>query len=269
VAVSDQTTELRMLGQEMLRLKGKIATLSSEIDRLNSEIKANEDSQAEATTLRQERNAAWMAETTEMKEALAALQEAMLVLVEGSGGKLEESTLIQRPVQSAKAVRTVLQKLPSKSTMKPEKMSLLMEFAQEKYQPQSQTVQGILGEMYETFAANVEEKTNTEAMQNKDFENFIAAMQTSVNEKKAEIAADETKKAESEAALADTTQTYEDVTAERAEDTAFFDETVQHCKDAYAEWETRKSLRVEELQGVTKALEILTSDEALEAASKV
>merc|ERR1719158_2590666 len=95
IAIKDQGTELRMLGQEILRLKGKAATLTSEINELTADIKANEDSQAEATELRQKQNGAWQAETKEMKEAIAALQEAMHALVEGSGGKMSESELIQ------------------------------------------------------------------------------------------------------------------------------------------------------------------------------
>merc|ERR1719473_2164517 len=47
-------------------------------------------------------------------------------------------------------------------------------------------------------------------------------------------------------------------------DTAFFDATKEACKAKSDEWDTRKSLREEELDGITKALEVLTSDEARE-----
>ena len=43
-----------------------------------------------------------------------------------------------------------------------------------RYAPQSATIQGILRDMYMTFAGDLEDSTMTEATQNKDFENLIA-----------------------------------------------------------------------------------------------
>merc|ERR1719389_1642056 len=51
-------------------------------------------------------------------------------------------------------------------------------------------------------------------------------------------------------------------------DTEFFDQTKAACESKHEEWTVRKNLRDEELEGIDKALEILTSDEARELFAK-
>merc|ERR1719238_1316026 len=62
--------------------------------------------------------------------------------------------------------------------------------------------------------------------------------------------------------LADDEVLLEETTAQLAADEKFFEETKAACKAKAAEWAERVRLRTEELQGMAKAIEILTSDEA-------
>merc|ERR1719330_283858 len=61
-AITDAQDELRALGQTILSLKGRIATLTSEIDELDAGIKDNKKAQATLTSIRQKENAAFMTE---------------------------------------------------------------------------------------------------------------------------------------------------------------------------------------------------------------
>merc|ERR1719482_786672 len=61
---------------------------------------------------------------------------------------------------------------------------------------------------------------------------------------------------------------YEDTEKQMHADMEFFDQTKKACKSKHEEWETRKELREQELQGIDKALEILTGDEARELFAK-
>eukprot|EP00971_Amphidinium_carterae_P023582 465267-Amphidinium_carterae.2 len=56
----------------------------AEIQKLEEEIAANKQAQAEATALRRKQNAAYMGESVETKQALAALEDAIAVLVKVS-----------------------------------------------------------------------------------------------------------------------------------------------------------------------------------------
>merc|ERR1719502_632601 len=72
----------------------------------------------------------------------------------------------------------------------------------------------------------------------------------------------EGEKADAEKELADTSQTLDDTTKQMKADTIFFDETKAACQAKADEWSERVRARTEELAGINKALEILTSDDA-------
>merc|ERR1719163_201517 len=171
---------------------------------------------------------------------------------------------------SKHAVENVLNTLPVKIGLPPAHMALLSEFLSAKagYAPQSVTIQGMLGDMYLTFSNNLESSTLDEANQNHDYEKMYATLEKENNKMKATRARKETEKAEAEAMLADTTKAYDDTEKQMKAETEFFDQTKAACQSKHEEWTVRKELRNEELDGIDKALEILTSDEARALFSK-
>lgn len=263
-AIEDAQSDLRKLGQKMLTLKGTIGTLAAEIEELNAAIKANKEAQAEATALREKENAAWKAETDETKEALTALEQAIVVLKEATGG----SALLQESTQARAAVKRVIDMLPTSVALKPQQEALLSEFTASKesgkYSPQSATIQGMLRDMYENFARDVQEATNTEATKNRNYEEFIEEKTEELAALEVDKADKEEKKAKAEEDLADTTQEYDDTEAQMKIDIEFFDETKKSCKEKHDEWVERSDLRQQEVEGVGKAIEILSTDEARE-----
>merc|ERR1719174_57556 len=72
--------DLRSLGQRILKLKGLIATRAAEIAELSDNINSNVAEQEAITAVREKQNAAWQAESAEVKQAIAALQSAITVL---------------------------------------------------------------------------------------------------------------------------------------------------------------------------------------------
>merc|ERR1719316_420174 len=64
-AIEQAQNDLRALGQSILKYKALVAVRTAEIAQLESEIKANKKEQADATTVRQNENAAYVAEVTE------------------------------------------------------------------------------------------------------------------------------------------------------------------------------------------------------------
>merc|ERR1719305_1492875 len=101
-------------------------------------------------------------------------------------------------MQMKSAVDNVLAKLPSTVGLPPARMALLSEFVSSAagYAPQSATIQGMLGDMYLTFAANLESDTSEEATQNQEYEEQTATLEKTNNELKAERARKEEEKAE-------------------------------------------------------------------------
>merc|ERR1719282_1447634 len=104
-AITDAQDDLRALGQAILSLKGRVATLTSEIDELNAGIKENQKVQATLTSIRQKENSAFMTETAEMKQALVALQEAITVLVNATMPSVSSTAFLQSSERAGTAVR--------------------------------------------------------------------------------------------------------------------------------------------------------------------
>jgi len=267
-AITTAQEDLRAYGQTILSLKGKVATLGAEIEELTQGIAENREAQAQATTRRQKENEAYMAETTEMKQALAAMEQAITVLVNATSAPKEKASFLQAKAQAKFAVRAVIAALPADAGLSTERVTQLSAFLQqgseETYMPQSFTVQGILTDMYDTFTSDLEGATRDEAAANTKFESYIAVKTVELKDMEAERQKKEGVKAESEVRLADTQQMYDDTVAQKEANIKFFDETTKACEAKHEEWTVRSDLRKEEISGILKALEILTSDEARE-----
>jgi len=268
--IVDAQNDLRSLGQTILKLKGRVATRTAEIAQNTEDINANEAEQESLTSVRQKQNADWTATADETKQAMAALQDAIKVLGDATGAKGAAMIQENQMMRAKYAVKAVMQKLPSSISFAPGRVALLSEFASasQGYAPQSATIQGMLADMYLTFSANLESATLDEANQNHDFEDLYATLEKENNEMKAARARQETEKAEAEAQLADTTKNYEETEKQMKADEAFFDQTKKACESKHAEWKVRTQMRDEELDGINKALETLTSDEARELFAK-
>jgi len=183
------------------------------------------------------------------------------------------TSFLQNSAETANFVKAALALIPSKTAFKAEKLSLLEEFATSgsnahKYAPQSATIQGILSDMYNTFANDLEEAISDEASANRKFEDYIYQKQVELNDLRKSKQNKEEQKAEAETLLADTTQEYDDTEAQKEADIEFFDQTKEACSEKNDEWVVRKELRDAEIAGMNEALEILTSDEARELFAK-
>jgi len=258
-AIEKGQEELRALGQEILKFKALVNVRTAEIAQLAKDIKNNKQEQADATQLRSNQNGAFVAETTEKKTAIASLQQATQVIVQGAGGAFLQTDA------AAASVRSALVALPSKAHVNVENLALLTEFARggsRMRQPQSATIQGILKDMYETFVTDLESATMTEATQNREFETLLAIKTEELGELEATKATKESEKAEAEANLAESTQSYDDTESQKKADIEFFDATKAACDQKHKDWVLRDSLREEEEAGIAEALKILTSDEA-------
>jgi len=269
--IVDAQAQMRSLGQRILKLKGKIATRTAEIAELAENIADNENQQEQLTAVRQKQNAEYMESSDEVKQALAALQDAIAVLAKATTlVQLDQAAKDKLMMQSRYAVNAVLDKLPTRIGMPPARMALLSEFtsAQSGYAPQSATIQGMLGDMYNTFSTNLESDTMDEATQNADYEKMYATLEEQNNKFKEEKARKETEKAEAEAMLADTTKAYEDTEKQMNADIEFFGQTKEACLSKHEEWTVREKMRNMELEGIDKALELLTSDKARELFAK-
>jgi len=267
-AIDKARATMRSSGQEILEKRGKIATRTAEISFLSAKIKKNLELQDDATNVRSKENGEYTAQTAEMKDVLVALQQAITTLKkENERSLLQTSAHIVASAQ-ANAVKNVLQKLPSLTLLKAEELSLLQKTVKSGYAPQSESIQGILGNMYDTFAKDLQETTLQEAKSNREYEEFMDTSQKQVAKMEDIIAKKETEKAEAEQALAEASALYDESEKQKEADIDYFDVTKKGCIAKSEEWTERSDLRKMELSGIEKAIEILTSDAARELFNK-
>merc|ERR1719353_828850 len=134
--------------------------------------------------------------------------------------------------------------------------------AKASYSPQSATIMGILKDMYDTFSADLEKSNQEESAKQKAFEDLIAEKEKQVADWTAEVTDKEGQKAEKSTMLSEAEELLSATQTQLKIDEEFFETARDSCKAKSDEWDERSRLRTEQLDGIEKALKILTSDEA-------
>merc|ERR1719191_1820858 len=273
---------------KILTLKGKIATLASEVADCEDHIAKNDESMKKETGIRTKENGEYQAEKEYMETTLSALHHAIEVLSgAGTGGDKateypEKEGLFLMKVASQ--VRSAILNAPQLNVVSDDNMKVLKRFleqpvalmqktpeeeyydqkaqAKASYSPQSATVTGILKDMYDTFAADLEKANGEESKFQKAFEDHIAVLDKSTSDLKREIVSKNEESAAFSQELSEAEATLAATMEQKETDETIFSSTRDQCKMKSDEWDERGRLRTEQLSGINKALEILTSDDA-------
>jgi hypothetical protein len=249
---------------KILMHKGAIATLESGIAGLEAEIDTNEQAMKKLTGIRESENSEYQSQKEYMETTLSSLHKAIGVL-DGAGTGKDMALL-----KVASKVRTAILDAPQLQLLSDKSSRLLKTFLEDppsflqagSYAPQSATITGILKDMYDTFGADLEKSNQEESDAQKAFEGAIAA-KTAGNKLAHEgIVMKETEKADEEKLLNEEQSLLESTQEQLKLDEDIFSETRTACKEKSDSWDARCLARTEQMVGVNKALEILTSDSA-------
>jgi len=272
-------SDIKSLGTKILEIKSQITSLSNDISHISKEMSENQAAQDEATALRTKENAAYSEQKAMMEQTLQSLQGAITVL---SGAGTKTGLLQAKPTKEAVLIqlRHVAEVLnhPAPSLdrlLTPKQLRLIRTFAKDpaefydqkaqkaaSYNPASSTIMGILKDMYDTFSSNLEDSTESEAVAYKNYESLMGVKTNEMATLAAQKKKKEEEKATAEQNAAETAQEYDDTIKQMKADTEFFDDSKASCQAKADEWSERVRARTEELSGINKALEILTSDDA-------
>jgi len=280
---------IKELEEEMIKLNGEIASHGAEIKQLKKDIAANLDSQREATEVRDNQFEEYKEERTESEQCIGALEAAIKVLTgAGTGaGKFLETLQESQLISVAAGVRHAVGKAMAMSKdaisdtnlkvvrdfmNRPEdfvgKRSAMLSAAQiannpfGDYAPQSTQIQGILKGMYDSFTTSLEKANAEESEQQKSHEELMATKQMELKTLQLTLEKQTLDKAEKTKKLAEDKQLSDDTKVQLEADEVFFADTKAACKVKASEWSERTRLRTEELHGIGKAIQIMTSPEA-------
>jgi len=274
-------TEVQRLGVLVLNQKGTAGVKDYEINVLNKQIKENQDATSQATTIRQKENTDFQAKKSEMESTIGSLEKGIMVL--SGAGTHTASLLAQKGMmtQMKASIRKAVKALPADGDFSPDNMDLITQFlqdpgdfydqkaaAKESYSPASTTIMGILKDMYDTFVKNLESETSTESTAQMHFEDLMATKTKELASLNAELKIRIAEHAEALVQVADASQELDDTTQQMKADIDFFDDAKKQCSAKADAWAERVRARTEELAGISKAIEILTSDDAKELFGK-
>merc|ERR1719236_145883 len=130
------------------------------------------------------------------------------------------------------------------------------------YAPASGQIFGILKQMKETFESNLSQSQKDELANQKAFEDLKAAKEEEIAASQAQIDTKTRELATTDEKLAQSKQDIEDTRASLSADEEFLMMLKEKCAMTDAEWEERQKTRQEEIEAVSKALAILSSDDA-------
>jgi len=236
----------------------------------------NQEALDQATAIRQKELAEFNAEEKDALQAISALKSAVTVL-----SKHHDSALLQLPKSHLQGIASTIQYQMSKHAtvlqgvlthterraiaafiQSPEDYFDASPTFKQSYAPQSGEIFGILKQMKESFETNLSDSQKEEMANQKAYEDLKAAKtdeikagQDQIDTKTQELASTDEKLAESKESLEDTKNSL-------SADEEFLMMLKEKCSTTDAEWEERQKTRQLEMEACSKALAVLSSDDA-------
>merc|ERR1712232_1301850 len=130
------------------------------------------------------------------------------------------------------------------------------------YAPQSGEIFGILRQMKETFESNLSQSQKEEMANQKAYEDLKAAKEAEIAAGQAQIDTKTQELADTDEKLAQAKEDIEDTRNSLAADEQFLMMLKEKCQMTDKEWEERQKTRQLEMEACSKALAVLSGDDA-------
>merc|ERR1719181_1198953 len=274
-AVKDAEEKIDMLETKIAELTALSAKLTEEIQNLEKDIEGYQAALEQATAIRKKELAEFQAEEKDMLEAIGALKAAIEVLSK------HHTSLLQMPqphlVRVAATLQHEMQKHASllDGLLTHSQRRLVLSFLQapgdyfdatptfkQSYAPQSGEIFGILRQMKDTFEATLADSQKEENASQKAYEELKAAKEAEIQAGQDQIDKKTQEKADTDNKNAQAKQDIADTKASLAADEQFLMMLKEKCQMTEKEWEERSKTRALKMEAVSKALSVLSTDDA-------
>merc|ERR1719460_1784844 len=273
-SIADAESRISDLTTKIEELTANSARLNTEIKNLEKEVAENQAALDKATAIRQKQLAEFNEEEKDLLESISALKSAVTVLS-------KHNSLIQMPrshiVGVAATVQNEMQKHASLLTgiMTHRERKMMSSFIQspedyfdaeptfkQSYAPQSGEIFGILKQMKETFETNLSSSQKEEMANQKAYEELKAAKEAEIKAGQEQIDSKTQELADTDEKNAQAKEDLEDTKKSLSADEQFLMMLKEKCSMTDAEWEERQKTRQLEMEAVSKALAVLSGDDA-------
>merc|ERR1719345_600901 len=245
--------------------------LEAEIEKLNTEIET-------ATDMRKKENDDFLAAKDEMEKAIAALEKAVDVLGSATadhkegvltsvGFDLRRAVELGQQFMSKEDARFLEQVLDGDvPNVDWKKLNRKATFKM-KYKARSTKIQEILADMLQTFQDNLADATKKEGDTKSSFETLMGSKNSQLSAAQDALSGGEGEGAARSLSMEESQGEVDSLTTQVENDEKY----IGQAEDSYAvkmtEWKERKRLRTEEVASISKAIEILSSDDAKDTMS--
>merc|ERR1719499_3006442 len=273
-AIADAEAKITDLTTKIEELTASSARLNTEIKNLEKEVAKNQVALDKATAIRQKQLAEFNEEEKDALEAISALKAAVTVLS-------KHNSLLQMPrshlVGLAASVQNQIQKHASvlAGVLTHAERKAIASFVQspedyfdasptfkQSYAPQSGEIFGILKQMKETFESNLSASQKEEMANQKAYEDLKAAKEAEIKAGQDQIDTKTQELADTDEKNAQAKEDVEDTKKSLSADEQFLMMLKEKCSMTDSEWEERQKTRQLEMEAVSKALAVLSSDES-------
>merc|ERR1719211_833796 len=275
-SIADAEAKIDDLTSKIEEYTALSAQLNTEIKNLESEVAKNQEALDKATAIREKELAEFNAEEKDSLEAISSLKAAITVLSKHQGG-----AFLQVPQNYITTVAMTLQQQMLrhapllKGIISPSQRKTIAAFIQapqdyfdakptfkQSYAPQSGEIFGILRQMRETFESNLSEAQKEEMANQKAYEDLKAAKEAEISAGQAQIESKTDELATTDENNAQSKADLDDTKASLSADEEFLMMLKEKCAMTDKEWEERQKTRQLEMEAVSKALAVLSGDDA-------
>merc|ERR1719313_1367732 len=240
--------------------------LEAEIEKLNTEIET-------ATDMRKKENEDFLAAKDEMEKAIAALEKAVDVLGSATadhkegvltsiGFDLRRAVQLGKNFLSEQDSRFLEQVLDGQvPDVDWKKLNRKATFKM-KYKARSLKIQEILADMLQTFEDNLAEAEKKEKDTKSSFDTLMTAKNSQLSAAQDALSGGEGEGAARTLAADEAQEEVDALSTQVSNDEKYISQVEASYADKVEEWKERKRLRTEEIASISKAIEILASDDA-------
>merc|ERR1719329_965859 len=267
-AIADAQTNLENLAVNIEEMTAFSAKLGTEIKHLEKEVAKNQAALDKATEIRQKQQADFNGEEKDLLGSISALKGAVTVL-----GKHNGASLLQMPADPLKGIAAGVKKAMDThpdmglTLAQAQIMSSFIQQSQDpssdgSYAPASGQIFGILNQMKETFETNLAATQKDENANQALYDEVKGAKNAEIQAGQTQIDTKTEQRASTDEKNAEAKQNVKDTKANLAADEEFLAMLKETCAKMDAEWEARTKTRTMEMEACSKALAVLSSDEA-------
>jgi len=279
--ISDAEARIKKLEALIEEDTALSARLNQEIAKHKEEVAAAEKALAEATSIREREIAEFEAEEKSLLESISALSAAVEVLSKHHRADEAGAAFLQVPNSRMSEVALTLQKVMRqhderlRGVLSRSQRRAATAFIQapqdyfdatptfkQSYAPQSGEIFGVLDQMKEEFGKDLKDAQERETAAQKAYEDLKAAKEAEIAAGKEQIETKTALLAECDERLAHNIQDKDDTMAALSADQQFLLMLKEKCSLTDKEWEERSKTRALEMEAVSKALAILSGDDA-------